>query len=412
MRGGDSGQQGSVLVLAAAMSLLLIGFVGLAVDGGEIQAQQRQSQNAADGAALAAATAVINADNYAYTTTDATNIAIAVAGFAGIDAADVTVTYKDGAGSVTSVPTSVATVTAAVAHNFQTLFLPVMGIDSASISATATVSITQASTGCAVCALSATASPAVSANDGGRITVSGGALNVLSSGSPAILVSGGGGISATAVTSVGSTTGGPISPAATTGPLQVFVDPLITLPVPTLGAVGNDVVYAATQTINPGTYGKITVVSGVTVTMNPGQYIITGGMDIGGTLRGNSVFMYFSCADGTRHSIQCATPTDPGDISISGTLTVSAPPSGSDYTGLVWFGDRNNTATITIGGSAAPTGTLYAPSMKLYIPIGAHQSLTSRVIVGTINVDHGGRLDVTYTASGNYVAPGKLRMTA
>ena len=50
--------------------------------------------------------------------------------------------------------------------------------------------------------------------------------------------------------------------------------------------------------------------------------------------------------------------------------------------------------------------------MKLYIPIGAHQSLTSRVIVGTINVDHGGRLDVTYTASGNYVAPGKLRMTA
>jgi len=112
MRGGDSGQQGSVLVLAAAMSLLLIGFVGLAVDGGEIQAQQRQSQNAADGAALAAATAVINADNYAYTTTDATNIAIAVAGFAGIDAADVTVTYKDGAGSVTSVPTSVATVTA------------------------------------------------------------------------------------------------------------------------------------------------------------------------------------------------------------------------------------------------------------------------------------------------------------
>jgi len=77
-------QSGSILVLVAAMSLLLVGFVGLSVDGGEIEAQQRQSQNAADGAALAAATAIINASNYGYSTTDAQTIAQTVASYSGI----------------------------------------------------------------------------------------------------------------------------------------------------------------------------------------------------------------------------------------------------------------------------------------------------------------------------------------
>ena len=410
MRSRHDRQKGSILVLAAALSLLLVGFVGLSVDGGEIEAQQRQSQNAADGAALAAATAIINADNYAYTTTDATNIALTVAGFAGIPTADVTMAFKDSLGVPTTTPTSVATVSATVNHTFGTLFLPVMGIDSASTTATATVTITQATAGCAICALSATASPAVLADSGGRITATGGPLKVLSSGSPAIQVTGGGSITATAVTAVGSVSGG-TTPAAVTGAGQVFTDPLIAVPVPTLGLVSNAVTYGSSQTINPGTYGTITVASGVTVTMNPGIYIITGGLSINGTLQGNSVFMYFSCADGTRHAIQCASATDPGDININGTLTVSAPPSGSDYTGLVMFGDRNNTATMTVNGTMSPTGTVYGSQMHLVIPSGSHQSLTARLVLGTIVCNSGGRLAVTYSASGNYVAPGKLQVT-
>ena len=116
-------QRGSVTVLVAGMSLVLVAFVGLAVDGGEIQAQQRESQNAADGAALAAATAIINADNYGYYESDARTIGQTVAGYAGIPTGDVTITFQDSTGADPNNPAQVVTVKADVTHTFPTLFL-------------------------------------------------------------------------------------------------------------------------------------------------------------------------------------------------------------------------------------------------------------------------------------------------
>ena len=411
-------QGGSVLILVAAMSLVLIAFVGLSVDGGEIEAQQRQSQNAADGAALAAATAVINADNYGYTTSDANSIGVVVAGYNGIPTSDLTLSFLDSTGSATTVPANVVTVKAVVNHTFPTLFLPVMNIDSASVSAQAAVTITQAPPGCSICVMSATASPAANTDSGGQISASGGPISVLSAGSPAINVSGGGSISTTgtpqpAVTSVGSVSGS-TSPAASSGAGNAFTDPLISVPYPTtLGATATNTTYSTTTTISPGTYGSLTITGGGTVTMSPGLYIIAGGLTVNGgaTLNGSGVTLFFTCTDGLGHSALCATPTDPGDLTITGTMTVSAPASGSTYTGLVMFGDRNDTATISIPGTLSPTGTTYAPAMNLNIGHGDHEGFTGRTILGTIDVENGGRLTVTYTQSGNYVAPGKLQMT-
>jgi len=49
------GQGGQSLVLAAILMTVLVGFTGLAIDGGEATAQQELVRNAADGASLAAA---------------------------------------------------------------------------------------------------------------------------------------------------------------------------------------------------------------------------------------------------------------------------------------------------------------------------------------------------------------------
>jgi hypothetical protein len=400
-----------VLVLVASMSMLLIAFTGLAVDGGEIQVQVRESQNAADGAALAAATAVINADNYGYTTSDAQTIGLVVAGYSGIPTGDLSFQFLDSGGFATTDPTVVASVKVDVHHTFTTIFLPIIDIDTASVSAHAVVTITQNTTAkCGLCALSPTASPAILADNGGQITVAGGSAMSDSSGNPSIQVSNGGAMTATAVSSVGPVSGTP-TPAAVTGGGQSFADPLASVPVPALGVTANNVNYGVNTTINPGTYGAIDVTGGTTVTMRPGIYIIAGALIVDGTLNGNNVFLYFTCKDSILVVSKACTGTSGGALNINGTLTISAPAVGSDYTGLAMFMDRNNPTTLTIGGTITPTGTLYGASAQLYIPNGSHQSITSRVVMGSIDVDHGGRLDITYTSSGNYVAPGKLQLS-
>lgn len=405
-------QRGSVTVLVAAMSLLLVAFVGLSVDGGEIQTQQRESQNAADGAALAAATAIINADNYGYTESDAATIAKTVAGYAGIPTGDVTMTFQDSSGADPNDPTKVVTVKADVTHTFPTLFLPVMDINSASVSAHAVVSVTQNTTAnCGLCSLSSSASPAVIAQNGGQIKVNGGSLKVDSSASGALTVQGGGSVTATSVTSYGTAIG-ITNPTAVTGAAQQYTDPLASVPPPTLGSAATNVTYSSNTTISPGTYGSITVNSGVTLTMRPGVYVIAGGLTVNGTLDGSNAFFYFTCSSSGGSPVSQACASGQGNaITINGSMTVSAPAAGSDYTGLVMFADRNDNGTITVNGTITPTGTIYAESMQLYIPHGSHQSLTSRVVVGTVNVDNGGQLTINYTSSGNYVAPGKLSLT-
>lgn len=408
---GRARQRGAVTVLVAAMSLVLVAFVGLSVDGGEVQAQQRESQNAADGAALAAATAIINASNYGYLESDARAIGKTVAGYSGIPTTDVTISFQDTTGADPNDPTRVATVKADVTHVFPTVFLPIMDINTATVSAHAVVTITQNTTAnCGLCSLAATASPAVIAQSGGQVQVSGGSLKVNSTGSPAITVSGGGAISATAVTSVGSVSG-PTTPAAVTGATQVFTDPLATVPTPTVGLAANDVVYASNTTIDPGTYGALTVNTGVTVTMRPGVYVISGPLLVNGTLNGSNVMVYLTCKSATTPYVSAPCTTGGNNVDINGTMTVSAPAAGSAYTGMVLFADRNDGGTLTVNGTITPTGTIYGKSLNIAIPHGSHQSLTSRVVVGTVNVNNGGRLAITYTSSGNYVAPGKLALT-
>ena len=349
-------QSGSVIVLVAAMSLILVAFVGLSVDGGEIETQQRESQNAADGGALAAATAVINASSRGYTITDAKNIGNTVVSYNGIPTADASFSFLDSLGLATTTPSSVATVTTTITHQFSTLFLPIMGIDTATVSATATVTVTQPSSNtCAICVMNSTANNTFNVS-AGTVSVEDGSIKVASAGSPAMNVTNSGSVTVTGsganITSVGSVSVNNTSPAPLTGAAYTFTDPLATVTAPTVGGTANSVSYSGNTTINPGTYGSITVPGGATVTMNPGTYIVAGGMSINGTLKGSNVMIYLTCLSGGSTAAACTAPgQNGGNVTIGGggVLSVSAPSTGT-YAGLAIFGDRNNNASFTVNG--------------------------------------------------------------
>jgi len=48
----NNGERGQVIVLLALLMIVLLGFAGLAIDGGNVLTQRRRAQNAADNAAL------------------------------------------------------------------------------------------------------------------------------------------------------------------------------------------------------------------------------------------------------------------------------------------------------------------------------------------------------------------------
>ena len=70
-------QRGQVLALTALLTPVLVAFAGLCIDGGEIAAQARWSQNAADAAALAAA---YDITNNGFSLVDASNLGNLLAG--------------------------------------------------------------------------------------------------------------------------------------------------------------------------------------------------------------------------------------------------------------------------------------------------------------------------------------------
>ena len=95
-------------------------------------------------------------------------------------------------------------------------------------------------------------------------------------------------------------------------------------------------IYSTSQTIIPGTYcGTFRVTNGATITMTPGLYIITGGINIDGasTLQGNGVTLYLTRGGGYPF----------GTVRVdSSTLNISAPldNSGGGRAAILLMTDR------------------------------------------------------------------------
>jgi Flp pilus assembly protein TadG len=404
-----AGQKGQAIPLIALLVVILIGMAGLVVDGGQLTMQYRASQNAADAAALAAAIQITNGA----TVTQATSRGSTVAQYNQIPSSDLSIAYQDSSGAQTTVASLVTSVTATVRHDFSTLFLPIVGIDSASVSTAATVSVTQGGAACVLCVMSSSASAALELTSNGTLTVNGGNVHVNSSSSSALSVGPNGNLTTSSGQTkvVGGTTGSGVthmSPPPVTG-VSAASDPLASVPVPSITNTGT-----GSTTLNPGIFSSLSVTGNITVTLNPGTYVFKGPITVtgNGTLKGQGVTIYMACSS---YPTACSTGQSGASLTVTGNGSVDlTAQSYGTYQGLAIFSDRNNSSTIEIGGNGSThfTGTVYALAGTADLHgNGSNSNVNARVIANKAAITGNGALTINYTQSANYVAPSVLTLS-
>jgi Putative Flp pilus-assembly TadE/G-like len=363
------GQSGQSMVLAAILMGVLVGFTGLAIDGGEATARQQLVQGAADGASLTAAYGIaVESETEAAATTDAGEVLTAD----GLATSDLTLTFLDSTGAVTATPSLVANVKAVVTDSAATYFLGAVGIPTirvtaAAIASTDTAGNSAGSTTCALC-LMKTSTTVLTTGSSDTVTLLA-PLQVNSNGGTAISLGTNTSVTATQVLipsggGVHYSGGATLSPAPTVSP--AIADPFPTLAAPSIG--GSASAYTApagASAISPGLYSTISVPAGATLTLNPGVYVITGSLTLtGGTVSGTGVTLYLACSS---YPVACGTPKAGGLISVSSSSTLSlSPPLIGTYTGFTVFADRNDNSTSTLTGTSLTVrGTWYSILMPV-----------------------------------------------
>lgn len=157
-------QQGAVAIIVALTLAVLIGFAGLALDGGQLYVSKTEQQNAADACALSASYALTGAPIPAANFVVAENAGVAVAvanrvGFQGaqISAADVLVEFGTSlAGSSWTTaagnpPGNARYVRCTITRNgIPMWFMPVRGFATQNVSALATATLSPAQSNCAI----------------------------------------------------------------------------------------------------------------------------------------------------------------------------------------------------------------------------------------------------------------------
>ena len=144
-----------------------------------------------------------------------------------------------------------------------------------------------------------------------------------------------------------------------------IADPYADLAVPPYAGC-DDTNYSqnnGSATIAPGVYcGGINVQGNSTLTMTSGTYIIDGGdFSVQGNadVSGTNVTIILTSSSGADYGI--ADLTGNGDV-------VLTPPESGDYSGILFYGDRNggaNTSTFTGSSDSTIAGVLYFPTQEL-----------------------------------------------
>jgi Flp pilus assembly protein TadG len=430
---------------------LLLGMVGLAIDGGLLLATLRQTQNAADAAALAAAVDVLNgatvsnaqATGKSYVTT-----------YNSMSNATVTINIPPTSGPHSG---SRHYAEAIISYPYKTSFIQLLKVgQNQTVTARAVAGYEVVTSGEGVITLDTNpqGGKGLQVSGGASLSVNGGVI-VDATGNAALDVSGGGTVSAQQVTVSGGTSGasnvqsypsgGGPSPLVDNTGVDV-PDPLASLAVPTTSTGVTNTFYSynsatntwstaasaqnisismpssgTTVTIPPGIYGAITIngSGGGTVNFQSGGiFVLEGGktnaLDItasSGTINGNGIMFY-----DTASTYDPTTGTDGnsgakyGGINISSSGVNFSPLTSGPYSGMVIFMDRSNTGNSTAlisiqGGSsgAQVTGTTYAPTASL--SISGSGSWNSQFIVGSMSITGQGTVTVNYNGSGTGLAP-------
>jgi hypothetical protein len=360
---------GKVLVLFVILLTALLGMLGLVIDAGLMTASHRRTQNAADSAALAAATELLRGSSVASAQAKAASFAQT---YNGLSDATVTTNIPPQSGPHAGDPRFVEVV---VTRPYSAMFVQLVGASpSQQVAARAVAGFEPVSSGEGAIVLDPGAQPGIRIAGGAQVKVKGSIVinsrasgldqyggtvttDLTSSPAPALVV-GNNTISppsaapilARAVEVVGGVDNpaniknyddpvnnpSPLYTRMTIGP-----DPLRTLPVPDASNAAGitdwtrkptiTVSSGDTITLNPGVYENITV-NGGTLTLNSGVYIISPtkanqGITInGGTVDGTAGVMFY--LTGSNYLDTSPGYWDKQDGAVDGPL----PPSSGSYT--------------------------------------------------------------------------------
>jgi len=428
-------EHGSVLIFVTLIMVSLFGMAALVIDLGNADQQDRQAQVAADSGALAA---VQKIEDYGGTFTGSSvqwqaiigevkayaqsNFNISPGRWTGCADSHALSFRPDTGFANTCISADMAAWPTTVngessrtnrvrvklpVTSITTAFASILGQDSLSIGAEALAVVTRATTlvktrevehaaggPCALCVLSPTGTSLDGQN--GDITITGGGVVVNSSSGTAASLHPNGHIRVTATN--GAAIGGPLAPTNFSGSgysptpthSDVVADPLALIPECGTGSTCPTNHPGSGSTLSPGIYGTISN----SHTLNPGIYVITGGITLNGNdlLTGSGVMLYFACSG---YPSPCAPGQAGAGIKATGNGAMRiTPPTSGVYQGLSIFADRNNTSTFTYRGNGTNengllnggAGTFYMKSGTLDLR-GNGYTLASEIVVGFVTME-------------------------
>jgi Flp pilus assembly protein TadG len=389
-------ESGQVMVVGVVSMLAVLPCVGLAIDVGQFRYQQQQMQAAVDAAALAGAIEVSTCGGTADCTVlqTAAQRALVENGYTGSTlksqcasaGTGLTLTVNNGPcskGSTSGDPNygSTSYVEALLSAPANTFFANLVGVHTIHITVRAEAYV--APSFCLFTSTSNTTSsgPQAILLNGGTLSASCGVMDD-SGSSGALASSSGATFNSTKFDVHGGwspNNGGAFSSTPVTG-VAAVADPLSYLTAPTPGSCTSQTVGSGSTTLSPGTFcNGFNLNSGTTVALNPGTYIIEGGVNVGSsaTLTGTGVTLYF---------------TGSGQLQMNSgsTAQLVAPTTGALAGILLWEASSDSNAIILNGNSTAKLqGAVYAPSAQLTINSAANTATYTVLDVKSLILNSG-----------------------
>jgi len=353
--------------------VMLMGFVGLSLDGGLLLDQRRKTQSTSDSAALAAAGQLYY--NYIVdlgydltgTAKQAALDTAAANGFQNGANCTVTVNIPPQSGRFKNVPGHVEVL---ISYDQPRFFSKVLGSGNIPVGSRSVARGKKTAFKDAILVLDPSSKGSLNSGGGGTVTVTGSPIQVNSTDGQAAIANGNGRITAPEVDitgGYGTPGGGSFIGSLLTGAQQI-PDPFRFLPQPDPSTMtvqsSNKTQVSGGNTVNlqPGVYrGGINITGKGNVNLAPGIYYMDGGgfsWSGQGNLVGTGVMIYNASTS----------TSDKIDLSGQGTCTLS-PPTTGPYQGFALFQDRTSSTpmNVTGNGTMTLTGTLYAAGATLNV---------------------------------------------
>jgi Putative Flp pilus-assembly TadE/G-like len=419
-RGCEGGQ--AVLLVIVGISVLLIGALGLALDGAQMYAQQQMARSAADAAAQAGMMSIYRGTNitasspfgtgstpaaFTCSTSDARTPCVyaRLNGFGRTASDIVIVSFPTSVAGVSNLSTGgVALVAVSVQRTLKTGLTQFLGPSTSIVYASATAALIGSIPDC-LTVLSPAGNGALSISNNATVSLHDCGITVDSGDPQALTVSNNAIVQAAAIQVVGGDSignGASVLPNPTLNAPPAG-DPFASVPAPAYSrppCFQNTVVTNnSSAVLGPGVYcGGITVSNNASVTFTPGLYVLLGGglsISNNGTATGTGVTFY--------NTFDATHPFAPVTFGNNVSATLSATASGS-LQGILFFEDRNAPAGYTESfannSGQSITGVLYFPRSQVSLSnngsIG-HRNLA--IVANTVQISNNASLTVTVDLS-------------